>query len=182
METNHGKGPAVRKGIIHIKKIQPEPRQGHWLGYWDADLAIPLETILKMLEEPPAHEKKAIWSSRYKNFIHGSRSSIIRSMLGQIFSRLVRVYFNIELYDTQCGAKIFTEDCAYKVFDNEFLSRWFFDIELYYRCGPNSIKEFPVLYWENHTESKVSIIKDGITALFELPKIKRTYKKKELKD
>jgi hypothetical protein len=132
-----------------------------------------------MLDGQFGPEVTAIWSSRYKNFIQGSRSSLTRSFLGQIFSRIVRRYFSISLYDTQCGAKIFKKDLAFEVFKEEFMSRWFFDIELYYRCQVGSIKEFPVLYWENHTESKVSIIKDGLSAFYELPRIKRFYKKRQ---
>lgn len=128
-----------------------------------------------MLEEDNLKNVNAIWSSRYKNFIKGSRSSLFRSLLGQLFSKLVRTYFSIPLFDTQCGAKIFRTKIAQETFREPFISRWLFDIEIFFRLPKGTVLEKPVLYWENHTGSKVSFFRDGIQAFKDLPKIRKKY-------
>ena len=40
---------------------------------------------------------------------------------------------NILVYDTQCGAKLFRTEHAGLIFSEHFISRWFFDVELFAR-------------------------------------------------
>ena len=39
----------------------------------------------------------------------------------------------IKIYDTQCGAKIFSKKVCEKIFVEKFISQWLFDVELFAR-------------------------------------------------
>ena len=71
---------------------------------------------------------------------------------------------NIPVYDTQCGAKIFLAEFAEFIFSEKFLSRWFFDVELFARSiehigrqnTVNGVLELPLSQWHDQGQSKVT--------------------------
>ncbi|XP_066385768.1 uncharacterized protein [Miscanthus floridulus] len=101
---NHGKGEAVRKGMLHSR--------GELLLMLDADGA----TKVTDLEKLEAQRK---W---YRNFL----------MKG--FHLVVLLTAGPGIKDTQCGFKMFTRAAARKLFTNIRLKRWCFDVELVYLC------------------------------------------------
>ena len=97
----------------------------------------------------------------------GSRvtRSTKRHVLGRIFANVTALLLGIHVYDTQCGAKLFTSDLAAKIFKDSFLSKWFFDVELFARTIGNygradslrRIYELPLSEWHNQGDSKLTI-------------------------
>ena len=71
---------------------------------------------------------------------------------------------NIPVYDTQCGAKIFLAEFAEFIFTEKFLSRWFFDVELFARSiehfgrqnTVHSFLELPLSQWHDQGQSKIT--------------------------
>ena len=90
-----------------------------------------------------------------------------RHALGRIFAFSVARLLDSPVYDTQCGAKIFTAAIAAKLFEKPFLTRWFFDVELLRRlqCLRNSrdladaVREVPLRCWCDVEKSKVSMLR-----------------------
>ena len=89
----------------------------------------------------------------------------------------------IKIYDTQCGAKIFSKKVCEKIFEEKFISQWLFDVELFARLisvyGIDKTIEIsfeqPVRKWIDIDESKINPIY-FLKAPFEFLKIVRHYK------
>ena len=73
---------------------------------------------------------------------------------------------NLPVYDTQCGAKIFSRKICDDIFYEQFISPWLFDVELFARL---------LSKWVDIDGSKVKPIY-FLKAPFELLKIVRHYK------
>lgn len=84
---------------------------------------------------------------------------LIPSFIATLISNMLLLKF----YDTQCGCKILTKKISIKVFSDSFISRWLFDIELFFRIkhlygNINCIEvmlETPLNKWIDSGDSKV---------------------------
>ena len=158
---NQGKAEAVRQGINTMLKTS----KYQFVGYWDADLATPLAEISVFIEKfQSSRSLVAVCGSRILRLGSSIRRSIFRHYLGRVFSTVASNFLNIPVYDTQCGAKLFRTEHAELIFSEHFISRWFFDVELFARSIElmgrektfNSIYEMPLSKWHEQGESKVS--------------------------
>jgi hypothetical protein len=93
---------------------------------------------------------------------------------------------DIKVYDTQCGSKLFTREISEELFQKKFISKWLFDVEIFYRIihlfgREKAIKkmlEVPLKLWVEKGDSKVKFTY-GFKLWFDLYKIGREYKKIE---
>ena len=158
-EQNRGKGAAVRAGVLRLAKECPD---AEWIGFWDADRATPLDEVRHMLgfHELEGGEVDAIWASRVMRA--GSRIDrrFNRHLFGRLFATAAGALLGVRAYDTQCGAKLFRREIVSSVFEEEFVSRWIFDVELYQRLGHDRIIECPVLSWTDQPGSKISVFRE----------------------
>lgn len=160
LNRNVGKAEAIRSAIL-----KSDINRYDYIGYLDADLATPVEELIKMLsfaEKNPQYQ-----------FIMGSRikkmgSTIIRykyrHYFGRIFATIVSSgILKTPVYDTQCGAKVIARDIARQVFEKPFLTRWLFDIELLLRFQKNNphfdqqVYEFSLNTWIEKGKSKITL-------------------------
>jgi glycosyltransferase involved in cell wall biosynthesis len=158
---NGGKAEAVRRGMRAAIG-----GGAAYAGYWDADLATPLDDIaefLRVLKTRP--EIDMVIGSRVKLLGRRVERHAMRHYLGRVFATAASVVLRMAVYDTQCGAKIFRAVPATTgLFDEPFCSRWVFDVELFARyirnLGSSSaaaarIYEFPLMVWRDVAGSKV---------------------------
>ena len=185
LEQNYGKAEAVRQGILSAMSSQPD-----YVGFWDADLATPLDAIhqfLKFAESRPDIEM--IIGSRVKLLGRKIERSYSRHYSGRIFATAVSAVLGLEVYDTQCGAKLFrfSPDLTL-LFRQPFCSRWIFDVEIIARLvqlrrnrtvpqPAEVIYEFPLTEWRDVPGSKLTT-SDFIRAAWELSRIYRRYSRK----
>lgn len=160
LATNVGKGEAVRQGMLSLT------RRGTCdiVGFWDADLAVPLQEIPDFVALFKAPYIKGVIGSR----IHLSGRNIerikFRHYLGRIFATVISLTFDLLYYDTQCGAKLFRTETIRPVIEQPFSSRWIFDVEMLIRisslAAPDEstvVYEFPVRQWTNVAGTKRSL-------------------------
>ena len=179
---NKGKAEAVRIGLQSVIREQ----NSDLVGYWDADLATPLDAISQFIElfrRKPQVEM--VFGSRIKLLGRDVRRSLPRHYLGRVFATAASAVLELPIYDTQCGAKLFRADpMLERVLEQPFLSRWVFDVELIARYrvayGLDShalesvICEFPLESWHDISGSKVRP-RDFLIALLDLVKIRAHY-------
>jgi glycosyltransferase involved in cell wall biosynthesis len=182
---NCGKAEAVRRGVLKAIDAQPT-----YVGFWDADLATPLEAIIDFValaESRP--ELKLIMGSRVRLLGRRIERRAIRHYLGRFFATGVSLVLNLPVYDTQCGAKLFrVSPDLVSLFDLPFYSRWIFDVEIIARlieskCNGVSprpeelIYEFPLNEWRDISGSKLACV-DFARAAWELTRIRSLYFRK----
>ncbi|MCP5103372.1 MAG: glycosyltransferase [bacterium] len=185
LEQNQGKAEALRLGAHKLF----EEEKFRYMGFWDADLATPLGEIPVFLQifghNPSLH---CVMGARIRRLGADIDRSFSRHFLGRIFATAASLILRLPVYDTQCGAKLFTYEVAAEIFKEKFISRWYFDIELLFRIKQRSgvggndpaIFELPLRKWHDAPGSKIKL-KDFLIVPFELYKIYRKYRKKEKK-
>ena len=160
-----------------------------FVGFWDADLATPLTEIQRFIHKFKSNnELKAVCGSRILRLGSSIRRSVFRHYFGRIFATIVSEILNLPVYDTQCGAKIFLAEFTEFIFTEKFLSRWFFDVELFARSIEHfgrqntihGIFELPLSKWHDQGKSKVTWA-NVLQTPFELLRIYIFYRKRMAK-
>jgi len=182
LTQNQGKAEAVRQGIMTALDSKPD-----YVGFWDADLATPLDTIPQFVdfaENRP--ELLMIIGARVKLLGRVIQRKSSRHYLGRVFATVASTVLGLAVYDTQCGAKLFrVSPLVTDLFRQRFQSRWIFDVEILARFiqitrgkeilqADRTIYEFPLTEWRDIAGSKVRFY-DFIKAASELYRIRREY-------
>lgn len=156
LPANRGKAAAVRSGLLAVAEKWPE---AEWLGFWDADLSNPLREIVRMLRfhELEGGGYDAVWASRVMRAGSTVHRKFKRHLFGRLFATVCGSVLGVRAYDTQCGAKLFRRSVVPRIFSENFISRWIFDVEIYCRLGHDRILEYPVKEWLDVPGSKVRI-------------------------
>ena len=177
LEKNGGKAEAVRRGFLNeIQSGVP------FLAFWDADLAAPLEILpqfVKIFDDRPRTE--IVLGARVKLLGHHIERALIRHYLGRLFATCASWVLDLEVYDTQCGAKMFrVTDTLRQVFEKPFCSRWIFDVEILKRMVRKTgfskmqmeaaVYEMPLPRWRDVAGSTLKPM-DFIKAFAELLRI-----------
>lgn len=172
---NTGKAEAVRLGVLKALSFE----RYDFVGFLDADLATPLSEIVYFLQNK--RDAKIVMGSRMKRLGVKVERKAMRHILGRIFSTLASIILKLPVYDTQCGAKIFDKELVF-LFEEKFITKWLFDIELIARFrnkfgvdfSVTNIIEMPVNEWVEKGGSKLKI-KHMLLVPFELINIYRKY-------
>ena len=105
-----------------------------FIGFLDADLAAPIEEIDNLLKIIKIDKtKEVVFASRIQLIGSEIKRNYFRHFFGRVFATGVSNILNLPVYDTQCGAKLFRTEHAELIFSEHFISRWFFDVELFAR-------------------------------------------------
>ena len=171
---NVGKAEAVRRGILEVVKTEGFD----YVGYFDADLATPLSEVSHFLEVGKKRDASMMFGARVKRLGIRLDRSALRHYVGRFFATAASILLGLSVYDTQCGAKLFKTALAKEIFKDPFLSRWFFDVEIFFRLiafyGRDRIEqeviEVPLESWIEKGATKVKAA-DFIIAPFELLRI-----------
>ena len=178
LPRNRGKAEAVQRGLIAAIEKQPE-----LIGYWDADLATPLDAIdefLTLLNTRP--DIDIVIGSRVRLLGRRIERHAFRHYAGRLFATAASLELRLAVYDTQCGAKIFRVNPQIRrVLTAPFLSKWVFDIEILARYADvvgqdraaSSIYELPLATWTDVAGSKVRV-RHAVRAAWDIARIWRS--------
>lgn len=177
LSSNVGKAEAVRRGIRAALRRRPA-----MVGYWDADLATPLDVISRfwqMLQE--RQDLVLVMGSRVALLGRRVQRSGVRHIIGRAFATAASLVLGLPVYDSQCGAKLFRATPAVRdLLARPFKSRWIFDVEILARliaaaneCNLSAadiIYEYPLEAWTDVGGSRLAML-DFVTAGLDLAQI-----------
>jgi glycosyltransferase involved in cell wall biosynthesis len=179
---NRGKAEAVRMGMNAAFE-----RGSDYAGYFDADLATPLQEILRLravLDENEAIQ--IVLGARVQLLGRCIQRQRLRHYLGRVFATVASESLGLRVYDTQCGAKIFRSSALIRsLFAEPFITNWVFDVEILARMiaatrestNPpveDMIFELPLNEWIDVAGSRVRPI-DFLRAIYEICRIYKRY-------
>jgi glycosyltransferase involved in cell wall biosynthesis len=163
LKQNSGKAEAVRQGCLLALESRPA-----YVGYWDADLATPLDdipTFANVLERQPTID--AVVGCRLPLLGHKIERQPIRRALGRVFANVASLALRLPIYDTQCGAKLFRVTPVFRhAIAEPFSTRWIFDVEILARMIvarrrlalsrlADAVYEQPLDHWRDVMGSKL---------------------------
>jgi glycosyltransferase involved in cell wall biosynthesis len=178
LPKNLGKAEAVRRGLLSAFDTNPD-----FAGYWDADMATPLEAIPSFCQLLESHAEIAmVFGARVRLLGRAIERSPLRHYLGRVFATAASLTIGLPIYDTQCGAKLFRVcPLVRSLFQQPFMTRWLFDVEITARliqtCRRDNLRppkdliyEFPLQTWSDVAGSKVKPL-DFFKSFFDLARI-----------
>jgi len=123
---NQGKAEAVRQGLLRAFSMSAD-----LVGFLDADLATPIAELPAMAAAFEDEDVLVVLASRVAMLGREIERSAWRHYAGRVFATLASLSLGLRVYDTQCGAKLFRNtEPVRRVFDQEFISPWAFDVEI----------------------------------------------------
>lgn len=160
-----GKGAAVRRGI--------RTSRARFVGYMDADLATPIETLDVVIPLLESGCQAVVGSRRISGAILAERQPFVRTVGGLAFRVMVNQVVP-GVNDTQCGFKFFTGDLARSVARMLSIDGFAFDIELLSAVARRgvAITEVPVV-WSNKKGSTLRAATDGARAVADVLRLAR---------
>ncbi len=159
-EVNHGKGFAVRCGILEAR--------GRIALFTDADLSAPIEEATKLLAALATHHV-AFGSRAVDRRLIEVHQSRWRELAGIAFNKVVQLVTGMPWVDTQCGFKAFRRDPTRIIFEQQRIHGFGFDPELLFLAARHGLTaaEIPVR-WSHDPDTKVRVLADGIKMIAEL--------------
>lgn len=137
-EKNHGKGHALRLGMLKAK--------GDIVGFIDGGMDIKCSSIALLLELMVFHNADIMVGSK----LHPESNvnyPVFRKILSWGYRSFVFILFGFDLKDTQVGLKFFKRKVVRKIFPLLLVKKFAFDIEtiaVSHSFGFNKIHEGPI--------------------------------------
>jgi glycosyltransferase involved in cell wall biosynthesis len=151
-----GKGAAVRRGLA--------ASTAPFVGFFDADLATPIDTLARTISELRAGATAVIASRHAPGARFVQPQSLGRRVGGSAFRALTRPLVPA-IYDTQCGFKFFRRHAVQQALGHCRLDGFAFDVELlrYLQAAGGPIVEIPVA-WTDNPHSTFRPVRDGVAS------------------
>jgi dolichyl-phosphate beta-glucosyltransferase len=169
--ANAGKGAAVREGMLAAT--------GSIRIFTDADLSTPIHEVEKVISAIEREGYDVVIGSRA---LEGRKLVKVhqpwyRETMGRFFNLLVQVFVLRGIKDTQCGFKGFRAEAAEKIFRQQKVMGFSFDVEILYLAKKSGykIKEVAV-EWYNDERTTVGALSDSAKMFFELLRIRGLHK------
>ena len=163
-ENKKGKGNAIKLGLLNSKYDN--------VLILDADLSTDI------------NELKDEWLKLKNSLLIGSRAlgeeidtPKIRRLSGLFLNKIIRLFFDIQFRDTQCGFKFIAYENISSLANDLSIEGFMYDLDLITLCKKLriDIKEIPIKYIFNKNSS-VSLITDPLVMLFEMLQIRKKIK------
>jgi dolichyl-phosphate beta-glucosyltransferase len=165
LQTNQGKGAAIRAGI--------GASNGEKILFTDIDLSVPIDFLTSFNEAMTADIDIVIGSREHPQSEIPVKQFWLRELAGYSFTVLTNAVLQVGASDFTCGFKLFRKEVANKIFAKQLINRWTFDAETLFLAKKYEfkVKEMPVV-WTHGEGSKVKFPQDLIESFFALLKIR----------
>jgi len=162
-DANHGKGAAVKTGVLAAR--------GDYIVFMDADGATAISELPKMINALKLAQIGI--GNRWLPGAKTQRHSFLRRLAGWVYRNYMSI-FGLGSIDTMCGFKGYHRNVARRLFNNLIEERWLFDAEIAYQAvhAGYTIKNFPI-NWESKDGSKLDTLTLLKTALQIWPLIQK---------
>ena len=170
---NHGKGYAVRTGVLAA--------QGDLILFTDCDNAYGTDAVGRLADTLMQTQADIVVGSRNLSKDGYEGYTPIRKLMSKTYIKVIALAAGFKLSDSQCGIKGFRRDIAKKIFSNCEVDRFAFDLEVIMiatKIGAK-IAEMPVKII-NHRESTVHIVRDSVKMLRDVRRMKKRIKKQDI--
>lgn len=167
-----GKGGAVIEGFKIVK--------GKYVAFVDADSSTEPDQLHYIYTKIKDSNYDAVIGSRW---IKGAKITkyqpIKRVIASRAYNLLVRLILSLPYYDTQAGAKIFTNKAVKAILETVVPVGWEFDVALLYALRKKNfrIKEVPIT-WGDKLGSSLKVTKTAPKMLKSLIKIRLDSRKR----
>jgi len=163
-----GKGGALIEGL----KLAPT---SDLIGYVDADGATAPEAFLDLVKH--CQEVDCAIGSRWLegSVLHQSQSTQ-RRLFSRAFHALVQLLFQMNIQDTQCGAKVLRRQAVEKIYPALRIADVAFDINLLYSLKRNgfTVREVPT-EWTDKLGSKIKLNKGSLGIILSVIRLRLFY-------
>jgi len=165
LPENRGKGYAVKHGMRHAR--------GRFRFFTDADLPYSLNAFVTAME---------CFNTKGCDLITGARDlpdsskwpagGGTRRAASQVFSLLTGRLVKLDVRDSQCGFKGFTDDAAQRIFSRIQIAGYAFDVEIFALARALNLKVCKVpVRWVRHGDSKIRLTRDPFCMFLDILKI-----------
>jgi glycosyltransferase involved in cell wall biosynthesis len=163
--NNHGKGFAVRAGMLEAK--------GEFVLFSDADLSAPIAEVERLLQPLQDGYDVAIGSRALnRDWIEVHQSSL-REAAGRLLNRFIRMVTGLPFRDTQCGFKAFRQAAARRIFSIQRIDAFGFDPEILYVARKLGYRTLDVpVHWAHRENSKIRVLRDGLRMALDVMRIR----------
>lgn len=176
LPENLGKGGAVYAGW---SQAIPEHE---WLGFVDADGATPATEVARILGMALAAESPwdGILAARIQMLGRQVDRQETRHFIGRFYATLANFFTGLPVHDSQCGCKFFRQSFYRQIAPRLEEKRFGFDLELLWELHQAGARllEVPV-DWADIPGSKVSVVRDGLTMLASLQRLRSRVARRE---
>ncbi len=164
LETNQGKGAALRAGV--------GASTGAEVLLCDADLSTPIEEY-ERLRAHLAGAQVVLGSRGVAESKIGQRQPLYREFMGRMFNLVVRVVAVGGIRDTQCGFKLLRGDVARTLFADLRIDRFAYDVELIWLARRRGFEVVEVgVVWIDSPASSVHALRDSARMLADILRIR----------
>lgn len=160
-----GKGAAVRRGFL--------TGQSRHVGFMDADLATPVETLDRVVPLLDAGFTTVIGSRGVTEAQRVVPQGVVRRVGGEVFRAAARTVLP-DVVDSQCGFKFFSGDVVRRTLAQCRVTGFSFDLELLARLwrSGHTVVELPVV-WTDMAGSSFSPLRHGVRSFADTYRIHR---------
>jgi dolichyl-phosphate beta-glucosyltransferase len=177
-EKNSGKANTIYNSVNELQSMA----KYDYVGYFDADFSTPVSETIRLLDIAQTTDCQFVLGSRVLLLNSGIKRKLHRHIIGRIIITLINFKFKLKIYDTQCGAKVFSSQIIGKAFDVPFKTSWLFDVEIFVRLKRQDLlrtgREIPIYNWIDVEGSKLGW-KTAFKILRELYTLDRNYSLKK---
>jgi hypothetical protein len=157
--------------------------QYDYIGFLDADLSTNFDDFQDLVTTISTSKFQIVSGSRMSRMGADITKESARAIISKTINFIIRKTLGMEINDTQCGAKVMTKEIVENTFQNKFMTKWLFDVEIFMRMkkaygsqkAQELICEQPLKRWIHADGSKLSM-KDSVKIVGQIGQIALHYR------